>query len=108
MVRRRRPTRGRRPLIGSLAGPLGRPVGGQHHRGRDHAAQVIDRFLGFLTQGFQPGALVRIDLNGEGDVPILGLQALDHAGADDVLAAVRVDHFLERIENLLFANPCHP
>ena len=68
----------------------------------------MDHFLGFLTQGFQPDALVRINLNGEGDVPILGLQALDHAGADDVLAAVRVDYLLERIKNLLFANTSHP
>ena len=68
----------------------------------------MDHFLGFLSQGFPPGALVRIDLNSEGDVPILGLQAPDHAGADDVLAAVRVDYFLERIKNLLFANTSHP
>ena len=49
-------------------------------------------------------APLRIDLEREGDVPILDPQSLHHAETDDVLPAVRIGDAAKRVEELLFSH----
>ena len=82
--------------------------GGQYDGGRQHAIQVKYGFFRFFAQGFQLGTPFRVDFNGEGDVPILDLQAGNHVKADDILLLVRIIDGREGVENPLLIYVCHP
>ena len=69
----------------------------QHDRGRNHALEGVNDLFRQFAHGLQFGALRRVDLDRKGDMPVLGLQTLDHAGADDVLTGSRFGHFRKRI-----------
>ena len=90
---------------GRPRGPRGLALGGQHHGGRDDAGQRVNDLLRLLAQGFELGAAFGGHLDGERHVPVLDLQARNHAQTDDVL--IPVEDRLQGIENLFFGDPCH-
>src|ERR1700730_4009799 len=59
-----------------LAGGLLR---GQHRRHRQHARQGLDGLLRRLAQRLELGSALRVDLDGETDMPLAQLHARDHA-----------------------------
>jgi hypothetical protein len=90
-----------------LGGLLARGLGGQHHADRQYAVHRVDGFFRRLAHGFQIRAALGVYFQRESDVAVLDHQTGNHALGDDVIARVRVDHRLQRVENLLFGHLRH-
>ena len=97
------PARGRAPAARcGGAGAARMSLRGQHRGDRQDAGQGLDRLLGRLAQRLEMRPALRVDLDREADMAVAHDEPRHHAQADDVLAAVGIEHAAQRVEHLGF------
>jgi len=81
-------------------------MGGEHGSDRLHALDAHNHGFADLAQRLGLGAAVRRDFQHKADMAVLDHQALDHVLLDHGASARRIDHLVQRLQNV-FAGDAH-